>query len=250
MLMRQDMQAVPLGSKAAILAGGLAHVVGALAFLVVFSYLAANFNYPDILDGSAERVLPALLETGPVGRAVWALYGVLPLVFIPAAVGAYEALRPYAAGPMRVGALFALLASIAMVLGLFRWPSVHWELAQAWTTAGENERTVLAAMFDGLNRYLGNYIGEFLGELSLSLFFLLSGAGVLRHPMGPRWIGWWGILTGVAGLIGMWRNVTEAVSPVAEVNNYLLPAWMIGFGVWLIVAGRRVGVAQSRDASR
>jgi hypothetical protein len=37
----------------------------------------------------------------------------------------------------------------------------------------------------------------------------------------------------------MWRNVTGAVAVVADANNYLLPAWMIGFGVWLIVESRR-----------
>jgi hypothetical protein len=63
---------------------------------------------------------------------VWALYGVLPLVFIPAGVGAFEALRNRASGPMRVGMLFAFLAAFSMMLGLMRWPSVHWELARAW----------------------------------------------------------------------------------------------------------------------
>lgn len=37
---------------------------------------------------------------------------------------------------MRVGALFALLAAMTMMLGLMRWPSVHWELASAWEAAG------------------------------------------------------------------------------------------------------------------
>ena len=98
---------------------------------------------------------------------------------------------------------------------------------------------MLTAIFDGLNLYLGNYIGEFLGELSFSVFFILSGLGLMRHPRAPRWLGWWGIATGVLGLIGMWRNVTHAVNAVAAMNNYLLPAWMIGFGVWLVMASRR-----------
>ena len=102
-------------------------------------------------------------------------------------------------------------------------------------------RLVLAAVFDGLNRYLGNFIGEFLGELSFSVFFVLSGVGLLRHPRAPRWLCWWGIATGVLGLIGMWRNVTSAVDGVAAVNNLLLPAWMIGFGLWLVIAGRKTG---------
>jgi hypothetical protein len=33
----------------------------------------------------------------------------------------------------------------------------------------------------------------------------------------------------------MWRNVTPAVDAVAAANNLLLPAWMIGFGVWLVM---------------
>jgi len=204
----------------------------------VFSYLAARFHYPDVLDGSAAEVLPALLATGAAGRAAWALYSILPLVFIPAGVAALEALRERSAAPMRVGMLFATVAALSMCLGLMRWPSVHWELARAWGEAAAGERLVLAAVFDGLNRYLGNFIGEFLGELCFSVFFVLSGVSLLRHGRAPRWLGWWGIATGVLGLIGMWRNVTPAVDAVAEINNYLLPAWMIGFGVWLVIASR------------
>jgi hypothetical protein len=222
-------------ARGTILAGGIALVGGALAFLGVFSYLAARFHYPEVLDGNAQDVLPALLATGAAGRTAWALYGVLPLVFIPAGVGAFEALRERASAPMRVGVLFAFLAALSMMLGLMRWPSVHWELARAWGAAGEGDRLVLGAVFDGLNRYLGNFIGEFLGELGFSVFFVLSGVALSRHPRSPRWLSWWGIATGILGLTGMWRNVTPAVDAVAAANNYLLPAWMIGFGVWLVI---------------
>ncbi len=230
-------------ARGTILVGGIALVAGALAFLGVFSYLAARFHYPEVLDGAAADVLPALLATGSAGRAAWALYSLLPLIFIPAGVAAHEALREHAAGPTRVGALFAFLAAIAMMLGLMRWPSVHWELALAWNGAGPEQRSVLAALFDGLNRYLGNYLGEFLGELSFSLFFVLSAVGLWRHPRAPRWFAFWGLATGALGLVGMWRNVSAgsaagAIAGVAEVNNYLLPAWMIGLGVWLMRASR------------
>ena len=225
-------------ARGTILAGGIALVGGALAFLGVFSYLAARFHYPEVLEGSAQDVLPALLATGNSGRLAWALYGVLPLVFILGGVGAFEALRERASGPMRAGLQFAFLAAVSMMLGLMRWPSVHWELARAWRAAGEGDRLVLAAVFDGLNRYLGNFIGEFVGELSFSVFFVLSGVGLLRPERAPRWLSWWDIARGVLGLIGMWRNVTPAVDAVAAANNYLLPAWMIGFGVWLVIVSR------------
>ncbi|HEY8184234.1 MAG TPA: hypothetical protein VII32_18470 [Thermoanaerobaculia bacterium] len=128
----------------AIRAGGLALLAGAVAFLAVFAYLAARFNYPDVLDGPAATVLPALLATGQSGRAAWAIYALLPLIWIPAGVGAFQALRHTGEGGLRAAMHFA------------------------------------------------------------------------------------------SRLIGMFRNVTDAVAPVAEVNNYLLPAFMIVFGVSLL----------------
>lgn len=215
-------------------AGGLALVLGALAFMAVFAYLAARFDYPAILDGEAGTVLPRLLATGSAGRAAWALYAFLPLVWLPAGAGAWLAFRRHAPGAMLLALLWAAVAAIAMMLGLMRWPSVHWRLAELYGAASPEQQQVLAAVFDGLNTWLGNYIGEFLGELSASMFFLHSAWTILRSRAAPAWTGWMGIVTAAAGLIGMFRNVTTAVAPVAAVNNYLLPLWMIVFGVVLL----------------
>lgn len=216
-------------------AGGVSLAGGAVAFMAVFAYLAARFNYPDVLDGSATTVLPSLLATGAAGRAAWAFYAFLPLIWIPAGVGAFHALRRVDEPAMRLAMQFAQLGAIAMMLGLMRWPSIHWELAKAYTGASPDQRAVIDPLFLGLNRYLGNYIGEFLGELTVSLFFFFSATAMLRLASGfPRWIGYLGVTTAIAGLIGTLRNVTDAVNTVAEVNNYLLPLWMIVFGIALI----------------
>ena len=214
--------------------GGLALVVGAIAFMAVFAFLAARFDYPAVLDGPAATVLPQLLATGLSGRAAWALYAFLPLIWLPAGVGAYYALRRSHPGATLLALQWAVVAAISMMLGLMRWPSVHWHLAQFQAVATPEQQQVIAALFDGLNTYLGNYIGEFLGELSFSMFFLLSSWAMLRARVVPAWIAVAGLVTAVAGLLGMLRNVTSAVAPVAEINNYLLPLWMILFGVVLL----------------
>lgn len=88
---------------------------------------------------------------------------------------------------MRVAMAFAQLAAVSGMLGLLRWPSIHWALAEAYAGAAAPERTAIAAVFTGLNSYLGNYIGEFLGELSVNLFFLLSALAMLMRKAGfPR----------------------------------------------------------------
>ena len=78
-------------STRSIRIGGWALILGALGFLAVFAFLAARFDYPAVLDGSADIVLPKLLATGTAGRAAWAISALLPLIWIPAGVGAYYA---------------------------------------------------------------------------------------------------------------------------------------------------------------
>jgi Domain of unknown function (DUF4386) len=223
-----------VANRAVIRFGGLCLAGGAVAFIGIFAFLAARFNYPDVLDGPAATALPNLLATGQQGRLVWAVYALLPLIWLPAGVAAYEALAPVRRGPMRLALLFAVVAALAMMLGLMRWPSVHWHLALAFERAAPPEQEVLATVFDGLNTYLGNYIGEFLGELSFSVFFLLTSLVWLQAPHRQQWIGWAGVGTAVLGLLGMFRNVTGAVAPIAALNNYLLPAFMVTLGIALI----------------
>ena len=92
------------------------------------------------------------------------------------------------------------------------------------------------AVFDGLNAYLGQYIGEFVGELTLNLFFLCAALGMRRAGGFPRWAAVGGTVAAAFGLVGMWRNVTPLVAGVAEVENYVLPVWMIVLGVLLVRA--------------
>ena len=216
-----------------IVSGGASFIVAALAFVGVFSYLAANFNYPDILDGSAADVLPRLRDGGAVMRAVWAVYAFLPMLLVPGAVGAFAAL-PASRGRMSLALVFASLGALAMCLGLMRWPSLHWVLADAYSNAGVEAKTSLDAVFSGMNLYLGNYIGEFLGETMLAAFFFLSGLSMVDDVRFPRWLGWSGVGFSLLFVVGAFRNVTQAMQVVADINNALLPLWLIVMGAALI----------------
>jgi hypothetical protein len=221
-----------------IVAGGLSFVVGALAFVLVFSYLAAKFDYPHILDGSPAEVLPRLSAGGSTMRAVWAIYAFLPLLLLPGAVGAYLAC-PSNRGPMTLGLVVASIGALAMCLGLMRWPSIHWALAGTYAQSGAEAKSSLGAVFTGLNLYLGNYIGEFLGEACLATFFLLAGFSMLEEARFPKWLAWSGVVFALLFFVGAFRNAVPAVQSVADLNNALLPLWMLTLGASLIWYSRR-----------
>jgi hypothetical protein len=171
-------------------------------------------------------------------RAVWAIYAFLPLFLVSGAAGAYAAC-PSSPARMRLALVLASIGAFAMCLGLMRWPTLHWALAGAYSNAGAEAKVSLDAIFDGMNLYLGNYIGEFLGETMLAGFFFLSGRSMLDESRFPKWLGFSGVGFSLLFFAGAFRNVTGAVQVFADVNNALLPLWMIVMGTALIWCSRR-----------
>jgi hypothetical protein len=222
-------------SRVATLIGGSSLIAATVLFSAVFVYLARSFGYPEVLDLPAAEVLPRLLALGPTGRAVWVLYGLIPLLLIPTAIGVYAATRQ-AAPWLAIAALFtAVLSAMTMMAGLLRWPSLHWQLALAYTDASPAAREAIAATFAATNSYLGNFIGEFLGELFLNSFFLLASLALTRTAAASRrWLLVAGCSASLLGGLAMLRNATPWVEPIAALNNVVLPIWMLVLGVAML----------------
>ena len=70
---------------------------------------------------------------------------------------------------------------------------------------------------------------------SLNAFFVLTRVALLLARR--RAVGSAGIVAGGIGLIAALRNVTDAVSIIAAIDNYVLyvlPIWLIGLGIVLL----------------
>lgn len=218
--------------------GGALYIAASLGFMVVFSWLASRFGYPDVLDQPAANVLPRLLALGDTGRFVWIAYAILPLLLIPAAVGASATLRRSdggSNGAIQLGVLLQVVSALAMTLGLGRWSTAQWVLAEAWPLADASQQATMTVLFDALNSYLGNGIGEFVGELALYGSF--AAFALALWDRGSRWMAAFATVTAVAGWLGMFRNMTTLVQPAADVTNVLLPLFLIAFGVAEVRAG-------------
>lgn len=219
--------------RAAARLGGAALLAATVLFVAVFSYLASAFGYPDVLDRPASEVLPALLGLGDTGRLVWIVYALVPLLLVPTGLGVRIATATASPLAGRGALVTGVLAGVSMMIGLLRWPSLHWRLAAQYARADGPDRATMAAIFDGANSYLGNFIGEFVGELWLNAFFALS-AVALAAASGRGWLRSIGLAVSAIGLVAMFRNATPLVGPVAEINNLVLPLWMavLGWALW------------------
>lgn len=227
-------------SRRAKALGGWSLIAATVLFGAVFTWLAGAFNYPDVLDGPAADVLPRLLALGPLGRAVWVVYGLVPLLLVPTAIGVRAAGGEHSPETSRLAVLLAAASALCLMAGLLRWPSLHWQLAIAFEHATPAARDAMAAVFLATNSYLGHYVGEFLGELFLTAF-LLCASLVLADQSGRsgRWLRRAGFIAALCGWTAMVRNVTPLVSTIAAANNVILPAWMLLLGVTLVRLARQ-----------
>jgi hypothetical protein len=222
-------------TRTATVIGGASLLTATLLFSAVFVHLAHGFGYPGVLDQPAAQVLPRLLALGPSGRAVWLLYGLIPLLLVPTALGVHAAARQAAPLAARAALVAAVLSALAMMAGLLRWPSLHWQLASAYAAASPAAREAIGAVFDASNSYLGNFIGEFLGELFLNAFFVCAAIALTRAASGPgRWLLLLGASASLLGGLAMLRNAVAWAGPFAALNNAVLPIWMLVLGVVLL----------------
>ena len=212
--------------------GGAALIAGSLGFIAVVSYLASSFGYPDVLDEPASKVLPALAAGGPSLRAAWLVYGAIPLALLVAGIASMPFIER-GAGRMlaRFGGAMMAVASVSMMVGLLRWPSIQWVLAERWQDATGDQREVYAAIFDGANTYLGNIFGEYIGEMLLAGWFVAIGIA-LRGMQRSR-LGIGSIAMGIVVAVSAQRQLTDVVDPISDINNALLPVWLIVLGVVL-----------------
>jgi hypothetical protein len=161
--------------------GALFLMAGAAGFVAVFLYLQVTFGYPEVLAHGAADVLPRLAAGGSRLQAAWLIYSALPFSLLLAGIASMRLLEDGAGrGLARLGAAAACLAAIAMTMGLLRWATVHAVLAERWATATPEQREIYSALFDALNRYLGNFVGELLGELALAGWFACVGVALWR----------------------------------------------------------------------
>lgn len=239
---------LPAGPTGLVRVAGALLLMSSIGFLTVFAWLAAHFGYPDVLDRPARDVLPALRALGETGRAVWAVYAVLPLLLVPAVALAAPALERDAPDRslMATARGLQVVASLAMTIGLARWSTLQWTLAEALSQATPDRAAAITSVSDAMNGFLGNALGEFVGELAL--YGVFAAFTMLLWRRGARALAALGAVTTVAGWIGMVRNITPTVNAIATLSNVLLPLFLIVLGARLLWRGDVSGPPHERAA--
>jgi hypothetical protein len=207
-------------------------------FMVAFTLLQINFEYPDILRQPAVMVMEKFMAGGSGLIATWYLMVVAASLFIPIAV----LLHPYLARDdtpyMPVATALGVTAGIVQMLGFVRWPFMVPWLATTYVnpTSTEAMRAAVEVTFNAFNQYAGLGVGEHLGYLFTSLWTILIALAMPKSKIFSAWQGWLGVALALGILLGTLEPAGVPFAGAINAIAYSLWAlWLVMVGVTLLV---------------
>lgn len=207
-------------------------------FNVFFFLLQSTFGYPDILREPADTILSQFAAGGTSLLVIWYGFALTPALFIPAAILLRRAF-PGDSPLLALATPFAIVAGIAQVLGLLRWPFLVPGLAQAYLdpNASEATRDAVLVVFSAFHQYAGVAVGEHLGYLATGAWTLVIAGAMLAGSPFRTWLGWVGIVAALGILAGLLEPAGFALGGTINAFAYILwSLWLIATAVVLLRA--------------
>jgi hypothetical protein len=201
-------------------------VLAAVLANVGFTALGSIFNYPDVLDEPAGKVLAAFRADQGAVSGWFAVLAFSAALLAPIAIGVGR-LSSHRA--MRIAVRVGIAAAAVQVIGLLRWPI----LVPGYAADGNT------GAFRTASDILGTAVGETLGYLLTATWTVL-----VIVALGQRYAGRWFQVLGVGAaalvLVGVLSPLGLPVIDTANFFGYVLwSVWLIAFAVVIVVHERR-----------
>ena len=220
-------------------------ILAAVLANVAFTALGSIFNYPDVLDEPAGRVLASFRDHEDAVRAWFSVLALSAALLAPVAIGVG---RLSSARPMRAAVWVGIAAAIVQVIGLLRWPILVPGYA---ADAASGDPAVAAGARDAFRTagaILGTTIGETLGYLLTATWTVL-----VVVALGRAFGRWFPVLGGAAAALVLVGVLSPLDLPVVDTANFLgyvlWSVWLIAFAVAILVRERRVAATPASEHS-
>jgi hypothetical protein len=205
-------------------------ILAAVLANVGFTALGSIFNYPDVLDEPAGKVLAAFRDNQGAVGAWFSVLALSAALFAPIAIGVGR-LSPKRA--MRIAVPVGIAAAAVQVIGLLRWPI----LVPGYAADGNVDA------FTTASDILGTAVGETLGYLLTAAWTML-----VIVALGRRYAGrWFQVLGGVSALLVLAGVLSPLGLPAIDTANFfgyvLWSVWLIALAAVIVVHERRASRA-------
>lgn len=211
-------------------------LVGFVALQVAYLVLNVGVMSEPVADGPIGEWRALVQEHAGLIR--WHLMMALTafvFLFLPGALGLRRRLRRSAPA----GSLWPdLVLAGALLVMISVFVSTVLYAVLGIVPAAELSDSVLRAVV------LANFYAIFgSGSFAVACFLGAASAAMLESDGGPRWLGWWGMATAAASLVGVLSLTSLSFDGVlfglASLARLSFLAWVVATGLWMRAKGRR-----------
>jgi hypothetical protein len=220
-------------------------ILAAVLANVGFTALGSIFNYPDVLDEPAGKVLGAFRDHQNAVSAWFSVLALSAAMLAPIAIGVGR-LSSHRA--MRIAVPIGITAAAVQVIGLLRWPILVPGYASDAASTDAGVAAGARDSFTTASNILGTAVGETLGYLLTATWTVLVVVALGRRYAG-RWFQVLGAASAVLVLVGVLSPLGLPVIDTANFFGYVLwSVWLIAFAVVIAVHERRHATSTSPAA--
>ncbi|MEA2363812.1 MAG: hypothetical protein QOD71_2957 [Thermoleophilaceae bacterium] len=211
-------------------------ILAAVLANVGFSALGSLFNYPDVLDEPAGKVLAAFRDDQSAVSGWFSVLALSAALLAPIAIGVGRLSSKRA---MRIAVPVGITAAAVQVIGLLRWPILVPGYASDAASGNAGVAAAGRDSFTTASDILGTAVGETLGYLLTATWTVLVIVALGRRYAG-RWFQMLGAVSAVLVLVGVLSPLGLPVIDTANFLGYVLwSAWLIALAVVILVHERR-----------
>ena len=217
-------------------------ILAAVLANVGFTALGSIFNYPDVLDDPADKVLASFRDSQSAVSAWFVVLALSAALLAPIAIGVGRLSSQKA---MRIAVPIGITAAVVQVVGLLRWPI----LVPGYASDAASSNLAIAHdardTFTTVSDVLGTGLGETLGYLLTATWTVLVVVALGRRYAG-RWFQVLGVTSAVLVFAGVFSPLDVAGIDTANFFGYVLwSVWLVALGVLILVHERRTAASSA-----
>jgi uncharacterized protein DUF4386 len=215
----------------------LAAVLMAVAVVLAnaaFLGLGSVFNYPDILQESADEILAEFRDDEATIITLFVMLALSAALLAPIAILLGRLARnDLGRWSIRVG----IAAAVVQVIGLLRWPLIVPFLADRSDTDA----------FETIHTVLGTVVGETLGYLLTATWTVLI-IYALGQRLAGRWFSYLGLAAAALIALGVLVPLDVPGTDFANFLGYILwSVWLLAFATFIWRRPARVGAPAAQQ---
>jgi hypothetical protein len=220
-------------------------ILAAVLANVAFTALGSVFNYPDVLDEPAGKVLAVFREHQTAVSGWFSVLALSAALLAPIAIGVG---RLSSARAMRIAVPIGITAAVVQVIGLLRWPILVPGYASDAASANAGVAAAARDSFTTASNILGTALGETVGYLLTATWTALVIVALGRRYAG-RWFQVLGVVSAGLVFVGVLSPLGLPVIDAANFLGYVLwSVWLITLAVVILVHERRHATSTSPAA--